>query len=224
MPFLKCGIFQAFQAVWSSAGLGFSYHQGSFGCIWPSLSPITGIVVPFIPHTRSMSISRSVFGYLYWGVPQCQEGWPYQWVHSFFFFVPLSHDLSVLACPTRLWCYLFQTLFGAQTIRPTKVMWLSYSHRLHSAWASYIQLNLKPRYSKFLSLGMPPSTLTILIFVRLEGDFFSQRNRCVPTISVCPRKIGVSDISYCMIEQATLHWTLFLPLDFPETVLTKKQS
>ena len=130
--------------------------------------------------------------------------------------ISMSHEIMMLSFPNTVW---------GSNYTPDKsnviVLFTPTPLRLSLI---YIQLNLKPRYSKFLSLGMPPSTLTILIFVSLEGDFFSQRNRYVPTISVCPREIGVSDISYCMIEQSILHRTLFLPLDFPETVLTKNKA
>ena len=96
--------------------------------ISPGAPITTGIVVAYIPHIRSISISRSL-NFDSFSVTLTEVFFSvgmdinYQWVSSF---SPvclllqclvcwlLSHGLSVLAYPTRLWCCLFLLLLGVQ--------------------------------------------------------------------------------------------------------------
>ena len=113
-----------FQVVWSSVVHAFWCFQGSVVNIFQPF--LKGpyhyrIVVAFIPYILSTSISRSLyFESLLKGSFQWE--WTYHWGGTFFLVCswlqcrvcwPSSHDLSVLAYPTRLWCCLFLLLFGA---------------------------------------------------------------------------------------------------------------
>ena len=92
-----------------------------------SMAPTTtGIVVAFIPHILSISISRALYYFDSFSVTLTEVFFSvgmdismsrqlfscFSWLPCLVCW-PLTHDLSVLAYPTRLWCCLCLLLFGA---------------------------------------------------------------------------------------------------------------
>ena len=96
--------------------------------ISPMAPTTTGIVVAFIPHVLSISISRALYYFDSFSVTLTEVFFSVgmdismsRQLFSCFFLITmsgllaLSNNLSALAYPTRLWYCLFLLLFGAHS-------------------------------------------------------------------------------------------------------------